>query len=123
MTYCWALIEAHFRTRNTSDAARVVQSGYTKEHSEATQALLKGFVGDIVEGVASSRGLSETEVALQFNCGRDSLSARVVASAFGKCSYPLLVLLLHHDRACQPPILVSNIVGGIAFGRAFAGLR
>jgi len=64
ITYCWALVEAHFRTRNTSDAARAMQSNYTREHSEATQALLKGFVGDIVEGVAWGRRLSETEVAL-----------------------------------------------------------
>ena len=40
----------------------VLQSNYTREHSEATQALLRGFVGDIVEGVASSRGLPEAEV-------------------------------------------------------------
>ena len=40
----------------------MLQSNYTREHSEATQALLRGFVGDIVEGVASSRGLPEAEV-------------------------------------------------------------
>ena len=39
-----------------------MQSNYTREHSEATQALLRGFLGDIVEGVASSRGLAEAEV-------------------------------------------------------------
>ena len=39
------------------------QSDYTKEHREATQALLRGFVGNIVEGVAASRALSETEVS------------------------------------------------------------
>ena len=42
--------------------AVLLQSNYTREHSEATQALLRGFVGDIVEGVASSRGLPEAEV-------------------------------------------------------------
>ena len=40
----------------------LVQSSYTREHKEATQALLKGFVGDIVEGVASSRNLPEDKV-------------------------------------------------------------
>ncbi|CAL5221921.1 g4192 [Coccomyxa viridis] len=43
-------------------ANQFTQSNYTREHSEATQALLRGFVGDIVEGVASSRGLPEAEV-------------------------------------------------------------
>ena len=41
----------------------LVQSNYTREHREATQALLKGFVGDIVEGVASSRSLPVDEVS------------------------------------------------------------
>ncbi len=50
--------------QQTSEAAHAVQSDYTREHSEATQALLKGFVGDIVKGVASSRGLPEAEVAV-----------------------------------------------------------
>ena len=43
--------------------AAIMQSNYTREHSEATQALLKGFVGDIIEGVASSRGLPQAEVS------------------------------------------------------------
>ena len=40
----------------------LVQSTYTREHKEATKALLKGFVGDIVEGVASRRSLPEDKV-------------------------------------------------------------
>ena len=40
-----------------------MQSNYTREHGEATQALLKGFLGDIVEGVAASRSLPEDEVS------------------------------------------------------------
>ena len=41
----------------------MAQNDYTKEHREATQALLKGFVSNIVEGVAGSRALSEAEVS------------------------------------------------------------
>ena len=52
----------------------MTQNDYTKEHREATQALLKGFVSNIVEGVASSRALSEVKVSCQTN-------ARVTSTA------------------------------------------
>lgn len=55
-----------------------MQSDYTKEHKEATHALLKGFVGDIVDGIASSRGLQEAEVSGSLNLGHLHKLCRLV---------------------------------------------
>lgn len=39
-----------------------VQDNYTKEHRHATEALLRGFVADIVDGIAAARGLDPKQV-------------------------------------------------------------
>lgn len=39
-----------------------VQDNYTKEHRHATEALLRGFLADIVDGIAAARGLDPKQV-------------------------------------------------------------
>ena len=75
----------------------MLQSNYTREHREATQALLRGFVGDIVEGVASSRGLPEAEASssCQHLCDAgvvDAVSEGVAEglTVLGQCTAPEL---------------------------------
>ena len=38
------------------------QDNYTKEHRHATETLLRGFVDDVIDGIAAARGLDQKEV-------------------------------------------------------------
>ena len=73
----------------------VLQGNYTREHSEATQALLQGFVGDIVEGVASSRGLPEAEVSLSSLRGTKVADAVLRGDGRMRCAHQSCVQ--HHS--------------------------
>jgi hypothetical protein len=55
-----------------------VQDDYTRQHKEAVQALLRGYVDEIVEGVATCRGLARDKVGnLRFSLGNHKLLFRV----------------------------------------------
>ena len=51
-----------------------MQDNYTKEHRHATETLLRGFVTDIVDGIAAARGLDPKQVygALMENSMNDA---------------------------------------------------
>ena len=57
------LLFVHLAGKGNINPKIPAQEGYTKQHREATEALLKCFVDEMVDGIAASRGLDRRAVS------------------------------------------------------------
>ena len=78
-----------------------MQNEYTPEHREATEAILTGFIGQIIQGVASARGLEEGYVrqaldAAPLTCS-EAVSRKLVDGSIYRFMFNLHIRFL-----CQP---------------------